>query len=260
MDAGINDRQGTILRLAERDGRVSVDALAADLGVSPHTIRRDINLLCEENRLRRLHGGAAFVPPATNIPYGSRAVLNAAAKARIAAAAAALIPDGSTIFLSIGTTPALVANALKEKTLTVITNNLNAAMALAENDRNRIVLPGGELRLPDRDLLGESAIAMFAAYRADFGIYGVGGIDRDGTLLDFHESEVRAREEVRRRCRTAILVADVSKFGRRAAAAGGDLYEADRIVLDALPGAPFDDLVTGLGDRVRIADDPGPSV
>lgn len=254
MDAALADRRRLILQAAERHGRVFVDDLAAQLGVSAHTVRRDINHLCEENRLRRLHGGAAFVATETNIPYGSRAVLNVEAKRRIAAAAAALIPDGSAVFLSIGTTPALVATALKAKTLTVITNNLNAATALAENDRTRIIIPGGEIRLPDRDLLNEAAIGLFSAYRADFGVYGVGGIDADGTLLDFHEAEVRARQEIRRHCHTALLVADASKFGRRAAAAGGTLAEADRLVIDRMPAAPFDALAATLRERVLVAD------
>ena len=167
------DRRTRIMEVARRDGRVMVDDLAAEFGVSAHTIRRDINALCETAQLRRLHGGAEVIEGKANIPYATRAVLNFEGKTQIARATAALIDDDSTIFLSIGTTPALVATALAGKNgLTVITNNLNAAMALSENASNRIILPGGELRLPDRDFLGEAAVTLFEAYRADFGIYG----------------------------------------------------------------------------------------
>ena len=200
-----------ILAAARRDGRVSVEALAEEFGVSAHTIRRDINALCEAAKLRRLHGGAEFVENGSNLPYGARAVLHLAAKRAIAAAVAARIPDRATVFLSVGTTPALVAAALAERNrLTVVTNNLNAALALSDNPSNRILLPGGEVRLPDRDMLGEAAIALFGAYRADFGIYGAGGIDRDGALLDFSAEEVRAREAIRANSRCAIFVADRS--------------------------------------------------
>ena len=252
------DRRSVILELAQRQGRVMVDALAEELGVSSHTVRRDLNALCEETKLRRLHGGAEFIDGSANMPYAARSVLNFGAKQQIARHVAGMVGDGATVFISIGTTPALVAQALAEKdALTVVTNNLNAAMALSQNSANRIILPGGEMRLPDRDFLNEASIELFAGYRADFGIFGVGGIDADGSLLDFHEPEVRAREQIRANSRMSILVADRSKFGRRAAAVGGRLDDADKIVLDRLPEPPYTTLLEPLQERLFVAHDTG---
>ena len=251
-------RRLKILDAARRDGRVSVEALAGTLGVSPHTIRRDINLLCEGAKLRRLHGGAEYIETKENLPYSARAVMNARAKKAIAARAAEIIPDGAPLFISIGTAPAIAAAALADKPgLTVITNNLNAANALAIADApgTRIVLPGGQLRLPDRDFLGEEAVQMFEAYRADFGLYGVGGIEAGGALLDFEESEVRARERIRRNSRVSLLLADHTKFGRRATVAGGRLADADCMIVDRLPGAPFRALLDGFPGRLILAED-----
>ncbi len=234
------DRQSVILAEAQRFGRVTVDRLAQDLQVSAHTIRRDINALCEQSKLRRLHGGAEFIEGSANLPYGARTILNEATKQKIAFAAAQLISDGSTIALSIGTTPALVATCLAQKeSITLVTNNLNAAMAISENSGNRVILPGGELRLPDRDFVNQAALDMFSAYRVDFGIYGVGGIDYDGSLLDFHEEEVLIRQAISSNSRQSILVADRSKFGRRAAAIGGHLREPDHVIIDSQPGPDF---------------------
>ncbi|WP_421858524.1 DeoR/GlpR family DNA-binding transcription regulator [Oricola sp.] len=252
------DRRSLILAEAQRAGRVMVDALADELGVSAHTIRRDINALCEQSKLRRLHGGAEYIDGSANMPYGARAVLNAASKRAIASAAAAMVPDGATVFISIGTTPAFVAAALAAReALTVITNNLNAAMAISENSSHRVILPGGEMRLPDRDFLNRQAIDLFSAYRADFGIYGVGGIDVDGSLLDFHEEEVRMREEFERNSRATILVADKTKFGRRAAAVGGRIDEADCVILDRRPGAPHAGLLDGLPGELIVTSEQG---
>lgn len=248
------DRREQILQQARRDGRVMVEELALAFGVSAHTIRRDINTLCEEAKLRRLHGGAEYIEGHANLPYQARAVLNFDAKSTIARAVAAEIPDEATIFISIGTTPAIVAGALAGKqALTVITNNLNAAFALSENPSNRIILPGGELRLPDRDLLGPEAVELFSTYRADYGIYGVGGIDSDGSLLDFHASEVQMREQMRINSRRSILVADRSKFGRRAAAVGGHMREADMLVLDRAPEAPHAQLLEDCRGKLVLA-------
>ncbi|PJE27217.1 Glycerol-3-phosphate regulon repressor [Pseudooceanicola marinus] len=248
------DRKEQILQLARREGRVMVDGLAEAFGVSAHTIRRDINALCEEAKLRRLHGGAEYIEGQANLPYHARAVLNFDEKSAIAREVARVIPDGATLFISIGTTPAIVAGALAEKqALTVITNNLNAALALSENPGNRIILPGGEMRLPDRDILGPEAVELFRTYRADFGIYGVGGIDHDGSLLDFNAAEVQMREQMRTNSRRSILVADRTKFGRRAAAVGGQLNEAGMVVLDRAPGADWQPLLDGYPGKLVLA-------
>ncbi|TWI89414.1 DeoR family glycerol-3-phosphate regulon repressor [Roseibium hamelinense] len=77
------DRKGRILEIAQRDGRVAVEQLAGDLSVSAHTIRRDINALCQEAKLRRLHGGAEFIESSRNVAYEARAVLNYEAKKAI---------------------------------------------------------------------------------------------------------------------------------------------------------------------------------
>lgn len=248
------DRRAIILETARREGRVTVEALSETLSVSAHTIRRDINQLCEEAKLRRLHGGAEFIGDRMNLPYGQRAVLNYEAKRAMAAAVAARIPNGATLFISIGTTLTLVAEALSDhEGLTVMTNNMHAALALSATSSNRLILAGGELRLPDLDFIGPEASALFSRYRADFAIYGVGGIDADGSLLDFEENEVRAREEMRGNARQSILIADRSKFGRRAAAMGGKLTDADLVVIDDVPEGSFSTLLTGLSGSLVIA-------
>ncbi|GAB5439502.1 DeoR/GlpR family DNA-binding transcription regulator [Falsiruegeria mediterranea] len=248
------NRPTKILEAAQTHGRVLVDELAEQLRVSPHTIRRDINALCEQGKLRRLHGGAEFIEGGSNLPYSTRSSLNVAAKRQIAERVVDLIPDHATLFFSIGTTPALVAAALAEhEGLTVITNNLNAALALSDAPGARIILPGGTLRLPDRDILGPQVLDLFRGYRADFAIYGVGGVDTDGSLLDFNEDEVQNRQCQRANARASILVADTTKFGRRAAAVGGNLSDADHIVIDQRPAPPWNEVLDPLSDRLILA-------
>src|SRR5690606_35527880 len=124
------------------------------------TIRRDIDELCEGEGLRRLHGRVELAREQLNTPFDQRTGANLAGKQAVGEAAASLIPDGSTLFISIGSTPLAVARALRgRKGLTVITNNLSAAMALSEVISNRIILPGDELRLPDRDILGDEVLS-----------------------------------------------------------------------------------------------------
>jgi DeoR family glycerol-3-phosphate regulon repressor len=250
-----NERQRRILAEVLAAGFVSVEALAASHGVSTQTIRKDVNMLCEANRLRRRHGGVEAMNAAGNIAYDTRQITNIEAKRRIGRVVAALVPNRASVLISIGTTPEQVAVAMAaHEDLTVVTNNLNVAIALSRVHSNRILLPGGTLRLPDRDLLGPDAEKLFRSFRADFGIFGVGGIDHDGTLLDFSSEEVAARAAIQQNCRHTILVADHSKIGRAAPAKGGEISSIDTIVLDQPPPLPLADIIARGAGRLLIAD------
>ncbi len=242
------------MALVMERGAISVGALAELLDVSMQTIRRDIDGLCEDEGLRRMHGRVELAEHRLNTPFDQRTDTNFVAKQAIGEAAARLIPDGSSLFISIGSTALAVARALRaRKELTVITNNLSAAMALSDEVSNRIIIPGGELRLPDRDILGDEVLSFFGRYRAQFGIFGTAGIAADGSLLEFHSAEVRASERIRLNAQTSILVIDRSKFGRLAPALGPNIAEIDRVVVDQPPGADFGHLVEELGDRLLPA-------
>jgi len=250
----LSERQNAIVELIRRRGYQAIDALAEHFGVTPQTIRRDVNLLCEARLLRRLHGGAELLSGAENLPYDTRRITHLDAKRRIAEAVRALVPNHASLFIGIGTTLEQVALALADHDdLQVVTNNLNAAMALSTNRSHRIIIAGGKLRLPDRDLLGEEVEALFGGYKVDYGIFGVGGIDEDGTLLDFDPAEVRAREALMANCRMRILVADTTKFGRNATVRGGCITDIDCFITDGPPPEPIAQRLQAAGIRLELA-------
>jgi DeoR family glycerol-3-phosphate regulon repressor len=127
-------------------------------------------------------------------------------------------------------------------------------MVLSDELSNRILLPGGELRLPDRDIIGEETVDFFSRFRAEFAIYGVAGVAEDGGLMDFHPAEVRARRQMQSHTQTSILVLDQSKFGRIAPALGGSIGDSDRVVVDRSPGSKFLHLLEPLGGRLIYAE------
>ncbi len=248
-----NRRRDMILQVTQERGGISVGALAEMLGVSTQTIRRDLDILCETDGLRRTHGRIELTEGRLNTPFDQRADTNIKAKRAVAAAAARHVPSGATVFISIGSTPLEVARALTRRhDLTVITNNLSAAMALSSEVSNRILLPGGELRLPDRDLVGEEAVGFFSRFRAEYAIFGVAGVTDDGGLLDFHPTEVRARMQMQQNAKTSILVVDQSKFGRIAPAMGGNIADVDLVVCDRPPVAPYEALSDSLGEKITF--------
>lgn len=249
-----DERQARILELVREVGFASIDRLAERFAVTPQTIRRAVNRLCEQGLLRRVHGGVGVPVPAQNLAYEGRQALNLAAKRRIAASVATFLPDASSLAVGLGTTPEQVALALADRRgLRIITNSLNVAAAVAGNPEIEITLAGGTLRQRDRDIIGEAAASFFGRFKADFGVFGVGGIDEDGTLLDFHVGEVEARQAILANSRTAILVADRSKFGRNATVRGGHLRDIKHFFTDAIPSPGIAAVLAEAAVEVHVA-------
>jgi DeoR family glycerol-3-phosphate regulon repressor len=255
MSSKKRGRRKAIRELVLEQGAVTVGSLAERFDVSMQTIRRDVDSLCEGDMLHRRHGRIELSHEFLNTPFDQRTETNHRGKHAIGEAAAALIPDEATVFISIGSTPLSVAKALRRrKGLTVITNNLSAAMALSDEVSNRILLPGGEVRLPDRDILGNEVLDFFGRFRAEFGVFGVAGIAQDGGLLDFFPTEVRARQVIRENAHKSLLVVDWLKFGRQAPALGDNLADVDRIITDRRPDDRFADLLTANNDKLLVAE------
>lgn len=237
-----------------RHGFVTVDALAAQFDVTPQTVRRDIASLCDQGLVRRHHGGVGTPVESANLAFARRQVLNLEAKREIAQAVAASVPDASTLFLGIGTTPEQVAIALQERDgLIVVTNNLGVALALSDSAGIEVRVAGERLRPRNRDFLDPPSLAVIDAYRMDIAIFGVGGIDSDGTLLDFDREEVAARQRMAANARRRILVADHSKFSRNAPVSGGWVGDVEVLVTDAQPPAAILRMLRSAGVGLEIA-------
>jgi len=88
----------------------------------------------------------------------------------------------------------------------------------------------------------------------DIGIYGVAGVDEDGTLLDFYEEEVRARQIIRANSRSAFLVLDHTKFGRAAHVRGGRIDEATKVFCDRPPPPGIRALLAQSGSQLILCD------
>src|ERR1700742_4799985 len=155
----LSDRQNDIIALARASGRVTVEDLAVRFDVTPQTIRRDLNELCDRRVLTRTHGGALISSSVENLSYEARRLIAAEAKRAIGVAAAALIPDKSSLFINIGTTTEEVAMALRNRSgLRVVTNNLNVAMMLYPQSEIEVIVIGGPVRRSDGAVIGGGAV------------------------------------------------------------------------------------------------------
>ncbi len=244
--------------IARRDGRVSVERLAEQFDVTVQTIRRDLTELADQGKLQRVHGGAILPSTVANIGYADRRDLNDESKAAIAQAAARDIPNGCSLFLNIGTTTEAVARALLgHRDIMVLTNNLNVANILVDNPDCEIIVVGGLLRRADGGLVGSVATQAIGQFKFDLAVISCSALDGDGDMLDFDIQEVGVSQAILKQARRSVLVADHSKFRRRAPARIGSLAQMDSFYTDAPLSAPLAGACRGWGTSVTVASKAG---
>jgi DeoR family glycerol-3-phosphate regulon repressor len=250
----LTPRQVDIVAIAKSEGRVSVDALADRFNVTPQTIRKDLNDLCERGVLQRYHGGAVLGSGIANFGYEARRSLATEEKRRIGVRAAALIPDNASILINIGTTTEQVAVALRGKQgLLAITNNINVVNILQGYDQIEVIVAGGVVRHSDGGVVGEAAVDFIRQFKVDYAVIGTSAIDEDGTLLDFDYREVKVAQAIMNCARKSILVADSMKYERTAPVRIGHVSQLDYFVTNApLPQSLFD-ICRDNGVAVEIA-------
>lgn len=232
----VRNRHKKIQRLIQARGFVTIESMAREFGVTPQTIRRDINTLSESGVIHRYHGGAGMTSSTENVDYTERKILCLREKQRIAGLVASQIPDRASLFINIGTTTEEIARALtNHQRLRVITNNLNVASILSGNDNFEVIVAGGLVRPRDCGIIGPMTIDFIQQFRVDYGIIGISGIDGDGTLLDFDYREVRAARAIIDNSRKVFLAADHTKFGRNAMVRLGSIGEVDVLFTDRQP-------------------------
>lgn len=251
----LNIRQMEILDLARATGRVGVEELAERFEVTLQTIRRDLGELADQGMLDRVHGGAVMRSGVSNIGYEERRRMNEDAKAAIARACAAEIPDNSSIIINLGTTTEAVARELlNHRNLTVITNNMNVANILVANESCEIMVAGGALRRSDGGLVGDLTTEFMAQFKPDFAIIGTSALDGDGDLLDFDMDEVRVSRAVAGLARKTFLVTDISKLERSAPVRIISMARLDTVFVDRPLPEPLTRKCAEWGTRVILPD------
>ncbi len=244
-------RQLEIINFARQVGTVEVEDLARRYEVTPQTIRKDLNDLCERKILHRTHGGATISSGVENLSYEARRFVASEEKRAIGRAAAALIPNGSSLFINIGTTTEEVANALLgHEELLVITNNLNVAAVLHREPKMEVIVAGGAVRRSDGGVIGSMAVDLIRQFKVDFAVIGASAIDEDGSLLDFDYREVRISQAIIENARNVILVADSSKVARTAPVRIAHLNQIDTFVTDQLPSEPLQAICRSTGVKL----------
>lgn len=185
------ERRQAILEIVRADGMVSMRELCRRVQTSEVTVRRDLRYLEAAGLLDRRRGGAVALGAGSHEPtYTEKAHQAAAEKAAIALRAAELVEDGDAIVIGAGTTTqALARRLVGRRELTVVTNSLLVAQALARARDVEVVMTGGSLRKSIFALVGSAAEQSLAvlhtttAFISGNGLTARRGLSTPNTLV-----------------------------------------------------------------------------
>jgi DeoR/GlpR family transcriptional regulator of sugar metabolism len=240
-------RRDLLLERLRTGGRVIAKDLAAELGISEDSIRRDLRELAAAGLCQRVYGGALPVSPAI-ADYATRQQVATASKQRVAAAAAALVEPESTVILDGGTTALAVVHALPaDLRATVVTHSPTVASALVDHPDVEVYLIGGRLFKHSVVACGAAAVEAARGLHADVFLLGVTGVHPEAGLTTGDADEAAMKRALAHQAADTYVMASSEKIGTASRFTVLPLAEIAGVVTDA----PEDDpTVQALDARV----------
>ena len=237
-----------------KKGIIDVEEIASLLDVSRATIRRDFDLLEEQGILKRTHGGAQAVDSDEELSYHSKLVAYMHEKRAIGRTAAMIIPEGSVIGCTGGTTVMAVSKHLKGRAITVVTNAINIAMELAPSQETQVIVTGGSLRTRSYELVGHVADRTLGELHLDIAVIGVDGFDKDQGLSTYTMQEAHTASLYISHAEQVWVVADHSKIGKIAPALIAPVSKVHKLFTDPGLAGELRAELEGAGVEVIIAE------
>ena len=205
-------RKQLILEKVMKDKFVSLEYLVKALETSESTVRRDLDELESERKLRRVHGGAESLHFLQEEESNQeKSIKNIQEKTRIAQKAASLIQEYDVIFIDAGTTNELLVNELHDPSVTVVTNSIHHATKLVERNIPTVIIGGIVKRSTDASI-GGVALNQIGQLNFDKAFIGMNGID-DGFFTTPDMEEGAVKRAILENAKRTYVLADASKLG-----------------------------------------------
>lgn len=228
------ERRQYILKRMREQGKVEIEQLSSELGVSGMTVRRDLALLEDEGKVIRTHGGALLAEtliPET--PYSNKVSHRTVQKRAIAQLAARMVPKGAKLLLDSGTTTLEIARALAWRDdLTIVTNDIKIALELIES-QSQVIATGGDMQQGIGSLIGAHAQHLLGSIQVDLLFLGAHAIHLQSGITAPALDKALIKKLMIDAASETWVVADSSKFGLRSFAHVCSLSRVDGIITDA---------------------------
>ncbi|WP_027094661.1 DeoR/GlpR family DNA-binding transcription regulator [Cohnella thermotolerans] len=216
MSLSFEERKTLILERLAEEGKLHVPVMAELLNVSTETIRRDLDRLDKEGKLKKVHGGAVKArSDAWELPFEQKALVNRQEKQAIAKLAASLVEDGDSILIGNGTTPLELIRHLKGKRhVTVITHSVPVMLLAMEAFEGRLIFIGGEVDMVQKSAEGPLAEWTLQHLKANKAFISAGGVSTVDGITDYDLDEANMSRKLMERSEELIVLADHTKMGK----------------------------------------------
>lgn len=229
------ERQAQILKLLKEEHKVFVPMLCETFGVSPVTIRNDLNAMQERGLLKRTHGGAVLKNKTgyeENVE--EKLTKNYTQKEKIAEAAAKYVEDGDIIALDTGTTMLAFAKKLtNKKNITIITNDINIAALFDSKEDITIIMLGGVLRKKHGCTLGAMTLNGLNGLRVDKCFLATNGLTAEFGLSTPDLNHAEVKKKLAETGEQTIVLCDSEKIGHNVFVKIVDVSKIDVLITDS---------------------------
>ena len=222
------ERHELILQEIKKNSVVYVSELVTLLNTSESTIRRDLNTLHKDGKLKKVHGGATALDKGINTKEDMVAIrkkLHTNEKIEIAKYAASLIEPGDFVYIDAGTTTEIMIDFIEEKDAVFVTNGIGHGKKLVEKQCKTFIL-GGEIKWATEATIGVEAINSLKKYNFTKGFFGANGISKNRGYTTPDINEALVKEEALGRTRNPYILGDNSKFDEISSVTFGELSRA----------------------------------
>lgn len=245
----IDIRRKNIAEMLKKCGRAGVTELSRTLGVTPVTIRTDLDALEADGVIERVTGGAIY----RGKDYAStrEGVSFLEEKRAIAGALFEMISDGDTLFINSGSTTAIAAELLSKRSgLNIVTNSVAVAEALRDATSHRVIMLGGELNVKYGFTYGADAEERLSRYHANWAILSVDGIGAESGITTYHAEEAVVDRTMMRSATRTVVLAHSSKIGRTGFMRVGNLKEGTTVITNRCDSREMINALREIGTEV----------
>ena len=245
--------QQMALYIAEHKS-ATMEELQTTFDISMNTVRRDLAELVADGSVEKVYGGVRAKQSVSGfLPYDQRSLKPSHAKRAICSKAAELVHDGDIIFIDSGTTTIHLVEALKDRSITIITNNIEVMMAAVDYPSIRLIMLPGELQRSTHSLTGADSAAFLSNFNTNIAFMAATGIS-DGGVTNSIPLEYEIKKAAIAHTGRAVLMVTGNKFGVTSLLTYARPTDFDRIITDTRISSEWITKMGRLGVTLNIVE------
>ncbi|MBT4756979.1 MAG: DeoR/GlpR transcriptional regulator [Opitutae bacterium] len=207
------ERHQQILQLLEEQGTVRTVDLAEQFNCTDETIRRDFQILSDNNQLARVHGGASSLNGRPLLQsFTERRALNVEYKQAIAKAALELISPGQTYAFDSSTTAFALVSALPDLPYRVVTNAFAVLEHIARMGNVELISTGGRYHPKTQTFTRSDSYVTLQRHNISIAFISCIGLDIERGASEGFEEQAGFKEILVQLAKEVVLMVDSSKL------------------------------------------------